>query len=410
MSGDYISKKNIDAIRLLLLGNLYNRCSSGGVSQAELQQHLLQLQSQGCLSECNVQDLVGMCNLKSSKIPASRAERQKLIPTCFKANVMNVGCLRNVLKATQSLLDRFDRDYSEDESKEQESEDTDDVCSICLEYETTLPNGAVDIPLTTPCGHYFHANCLQHSLANAMLRNAPLQCAQCRQSLDPSFIRAVQTGGSSLLVPNNTNATARIQQQLIEMFDRQGMITMFNRLNEWANQSDVNRIISTGIFVMLTMLVLAFLIPPEHRQASFAALMGGSYLRLRGLVSFGRQMMNLEDYTNNQINSVISNYEQTLKSMIEAINEGRITLEDAKRQMEDDNRRFEGMIRHIFNGYDNVIQEVLEDASISVTNRHERVRRITEDKALVTRRAERKISNMLQRNPPYAFDLAGRHG
>ena len=79
-----ITNKKIDALRRLLLGNLYQECKDNpmGVSRERLEQHLEKIKGEGCVGDCSVEEFVKTCQLKTH------------YPTCVDGNYR--GCVEGI--------------------------------------------------------------------------------------------------------------------------------------------------------------------------------------------------------------------------------------------------------------------------------------------------------------------------
>ena len=62
-----VTNKKIDTLRRLFLGPLYGECKDNpmGVSKEKLQKRLNKLKSDGCNLDCNVDEMINICRLKS---------------------------------------------------------------------------------------------------------------------------------------------------------------------------------------------------------------------------------------------------------------------------------------------------------------------------------------------------------
>ena len=62
-----VTNKKIDTLRRLFLGPLYGECKDNpiGVSKEKLQKRLNQLKNEGCKLDCNVDEMINICRLKS---------------------------------------------------------------------------------------------------------------------------------------------------------------------------------------------------------------------------------------------------------------------------------------------------------------------------------------------------------
>lgn len=355
---NYISKQQIDAIRLLLLGNLYDRCaSSQDVTKKDLEKHLQSIQSHGCLKQCNVNDLVGLCKLKSSKIPANHSERHKLVPACYKAEPLNVQCLKRLLSS--ELLARFERDYKEDESQ---TDNRDDMCSICYEYDRQGTSD--DLPITTPCGHYFHIDCLQSWFERAKQNQQPISCPECRTTFDDEFVQAVTTNGSSLLL--QTFQDGQLQPQTMRMLLQTNMQQLYNQLRTWANQSDDNRMIASGIMFLLFSLIIALIASPGSTAA--VSLLGANLVytgfRATSINEFNQQLREFATRIDREAQHMIQDYKQQKRGMRYATEliQLRVNTRTA--------------LQELLQQYNILIGAVMEDQSISASNRQDRVAKI----------------------------------
>ena len=175
------SSRQLNAIRTLLLGNLYDKCNSEGIAEDELKTQLDQLQSEGCLQGCNVQDFQTICQLQPNtkgSLPAcyTSADRQCVESAGDKQFTINEAGMKdwkrkyNVAKSQEFIPDIED----EEETEEQE-------CVICKDSvlyekdETTGEFRVVEgaVPIQESCGHYMHKECI-NKLEAAV-------CPMCRQ-------------------------------------------------------------------------------------------------------------------------------------------------------------------------------------------------------------------------------------
>lgn len=149
----------LEDLRKLLLGmRLYSKCMMNGVSNEELEERLQMLQNRNCLSDCNLQDLVNVCQLNTQP---SQECRDELVSE----------------NKEEPCTSYFEKRAEED-------------CPICLEE---LDEDSVYIG---KCGHMLHEGCLEKYINNKA--RGEYNCPSCRGEMfkrltrKPSLIKESQ--------------------------------------------------------------------------------------------------------------------------------------------------------------------------------------------------------------------------
>ncbi len=165
-----ITNKKIDALRRLLLGNLYQECKDNpmGVSRERLEQHLEKIKSEGCIGDCSVEEFVKTCQLKTH------------YPTCVSGEYR--GCIEDIGERSKGV-DKFYYDQYkkgktiEDEpDTDEEEEEEGEVCNVC----GLSGDDEIGLPVQEmSCGHHSHVNCLIKIAQQKGRDNA--QCPECRR-------------------------------------------------------------------------------------------------------------------------------------------------------------------------------------------------------------------------------------
>ena len=135
------SDMNLDQIRKLLLGDLYDECNSNpkGVTSQQLELHVANLNKSGCIGYCNLDTIVKVCKLKTHYPEC--ADHQYSINAFNKCGL---GCSTN-------------------------------HCAICFESFTVAK------PAIRPCkvlSHCFHRKCIVE------LTERDDRCPLCREKLN----------------------------------------------------------------------------------------------------------------------------------------------------------------------------------------------------------------------------------
>jgi hypothetical protein len=164
-----ITNKKIDALRRLLLGNLYQECKDNpmGVSRERLEQHLEKIKGEGCVGDCSVEEFVKTCQLKTH------------YPTCVDNNYRS--CVEGIGERSTGVDKFYYNQYKtskmfENEPDTDEEEEEGEVCNVCG------LDGDDDIGLSVQemsCGHHSHVNCLIKIAQQKGRDNA--ECPECRR-------------------------------------------------------------------------------------------------------------------------------------------------------------------------------------------------------------------------------------
>jgi len=164
-----ITNKKIDALRRLLLGNLYQECKDNpmGVSRERLEQHLEKIKGEGCIGDCSVEEFVKTCQLKTH------------YPTCVSADYR--GCIEGIGERSKGV-DKFYYDQYktskmfENEPDTDEEEEEGEVCNVC----GLTGDDNIGLPVQEmSCGHHSHVNCLIRVAQQKGRDNA--ECPECRK-------------------------------------------------------------------------------------------------------------------------------------------------------------------------------------------------------------------------------------
>ena len=137
----------LEKIRKVLLGmRLYDKCAQNGVSNQELENRLTMLQNRNCLTNCDLQDLINVCQLNTEP---------------------RRGCATSIdLEIAQDIPCN---EYFEQ-----------DECPICFD---SLSEGETEY--AGKCGHLFHEACLKGYLNTLTQRN--YRCPICRGEVFQKF-------------------------------------------------------------------------------------------------------------------------------------------------------------------------------------------------------------------------------
>ena len=133
--------QDLENIRRKLLGkHLYEKCEINGLSEAELQERLDMLKEKNCLTDCDIQDLIYACNLKTQ--PSARCSQQ----TTQKGECTSY----------------FDEQINES-------------CPICYE-----PVEEKEYIYIGKCGHAAHEECLEKWIDTIRRKGGNYTCPVCR--------------------------------------------------------------------------------------------------------------------------------------------------------------------------------------------------------------------------------------
>ncbi len=139
--------ETLEKLRKVLLGmRLYEKCAQNGVSNEELENRLSMLQNRNCLTNCDLQDLVNVCQLNTEP---------------------RRGCATSI--DLEIAKDTPCNEYFEQED-----------CSVCLE-----PLSEGETEYAGKCGHLFHEACLKRYLSTLPQRN--YRCPTCRGEVFQKF-------------------------------------------------------------------------------------------------------------------------------------------------------------------------------------------------------------------------------
>ena len=159
-----ITNKKIDVLRRLFLGPLYSECKDNpmGVSREQLQKRLDKLVDDGCVLDCNLDEMVKTCNIKSH------------YPTCAKDR----KCIEDTWPQ-QNVEEKFSYQQYKNakifENEPDTDEEDEDGCPICNEEEDEKGNPVKEMS----CGHKIHISCLIKT-AKGMGRDKA-ECPLCRK-------------------------------------------------------------------------------------------------------------------------------------------------------------------------------------------------------------------------------------
>jgi hypothetical protein len=141
--------ETLNKIRKVLMGEkLFEKCAQNGVSNEELENRLAMLQNRNCLNNCNLQDMINVCQL-------------------------NTDPKRNCSVA-------IDLELGKDEPCHKWYEQLDENCPICFE---SLREGETEY--AGKCGHIFHEACLKGYFNT--LENRNYRCPTCRGEVFGKF-------------------------------------------------------------------------------------------------------------------------------------------------------------------------------------------------------------------------------
>jgi len=168
------SKKKLDSIRKLLLGDLYKQCNTnengGGVERHQLDAQLAKLKLDGCLEGCNVDDLVNVCQLSTATIPACMRENDRTCAEGWFQKQRNPPSMALLYREyVNAKMFEDDDDDDEDEGDEQIE------CPICNQH----PTSEIEMQqMKRSCGHYAHISCLIEAAESQTDQQA--KCPYCR--------------------------------------------------------------------------------------------------------------------------------------------------------------------------------------------------------------------------------------
>ena len=176
--------ETLEKIRKVLLGmQLYDKCAQNGVSNEELEERLSMLQNRNCLTNCDLQDLVNVCQLNTEP---------------------RRGCATSI-----------DLETAKDEPCHEYFEQQEEDCAICYE-----PLNEGDTEYAGKCGHLFHKACLRGYLSTLQERN--YKCPTCRGDVFQKFFRVRQgtvrevplerIRGNEEVISENPLVTVRIEE------------------------------------------------------------------------------------------------------------------------------------------------------------------------------------------------------
>lgn len=165
-----ITNKKIDALRRLLLGNLYQECKDNpmGVSRKQLEDHLEKIKGEGCIGDCSVDEFVKTCQLKTH------------YPTCVDGNYRS--CVENIGERSTGV-DKFyynqyknAKMFENEPDTEEEEEEEGEMCNVC----GLTGDDDIGMPVQEmSCGHHSHVNCLIKVAQQKGRDNA--ECPECRK-------------------------------------------------------------------------------------------------------------------------------------------------------------------------------------------------------------------------------------
>jgi len=137
-----------EELRKLILGKYYWKCKNkiSPVSNLLLNNLLQDLQDQGLLLNCNLNDLIRLCEFKKVESPCFTSIQSSQFPK-------------------NNIIDQLSLDEDEQE------------CPICLEE---FDEEKIEIERLSPCGHYAHKSCIQKS-ARALVKS-PF-CPLCKETV-----------------------------------------------------------------------------------------------------------------------------------------------------------------------------------------------------------------------------------
>jgi hypothetical protein len=164
-----ITNKKIDALRRLLLGNLYQECKDNpmGVSRERLEQHLEKIKGEGCVGDCSVEEFVKTCQLKSH------------YPTCVSDEYRS--CVEDIGERSTGVDKFYYNQYKtskmfENEPDTDEEEEEGEMCNVC----GLTGDDDIGLPVQEmSCGHHSHVNCLIKIAQQKGRDNA--ECPECRR-------------------------------------------------------------------------------------------------------------------------------------------------------------------------------------------------------------------------------------
>lgn len=162
------------------------------------------------------------------------------------------------------------------------------ICDICRQYEQHLPTGFTDIPVTTPCGHSFHVDCLKQRLVELRQMIGGNLCPTCYDTLPIPFVEALETGASSLLLQPTMASRLSYSSSTLQ--------NMQQRLARWIEASDNNAYLAAGAFLMLVILVSVLLNQSVGSLTGVAGTLGGQQFVRKYLQTYAwtRQQISMQ--------------------------------------------------------------------------------------------------------------------
>ena len=148
------------------MGPLYGECKDNpmGVSREQLQKRLYKLVYDGCVLDCNVDEMIKTCQLKSH-YPLCAKDRNCIEETWPKQTGIDKLSYEQY---TRSKTIENDPDTDDEEEDEEE-------CNICLMDEDEDGNKVKELG----CGHKSHISCLIKVAQQKGVDNA--ECPECRK-------------------------------------------------------------------------------------------------------------------------------------------------------------------------------------------------------------------------------------
>ena len=146
--------ETLNNIRKVLMGEkLFEKCAANGVSNEELEDRLAMLLNRNCLTNCNLQDMINVCQLNT--------------------------------EPNRSCANSIDLDIGKDEPCHKWYEQQNEECPICFD---ALREGETEY--AGKCGHLFHEACLKGYLNT--LNERDYKCPTCRGEVFGKFYRRRQ--------------------------------------------------------------------------------------------------------------------------------------------------------------------------------------------------------------------------
>lgn len=160
-----VTNKRIDVLRRLFLGPLYGECKDNpmGVTRDKLEARLNKLKEDECVLDCDVDEMIKVCQLKSHYPLCAKDE--DCIAKNWDKDVMGRFSYQQYMNAK--------RIENEPDTDDEEEED-ENKCNICWMDEDA--NG--EHPTHMSCGHYSHISCLIRDAQTKGIDNA--KCPECR--------------------------------------------------------------------------------------------------------------------------------------------------------------------------------------------------------------------------------------